>query len=134
MCTCARCPNPCSTASTSLDADIHAKDGVVRDTRNNFVGMVDSWTLDTLARQSHDRFTARQLPTAPGRLAVGRQTLEKPTILVTNKHILSNGEVPTEGHCALKFGQVVGEPGASGMGETAGLAQLAAAVKVLQAR
>ncbi|QDQ26903.1 PDZ domain-containing protein [Chitinimonas arctica] len=95
-----------------LDAVSQAASGVVIDARNNFGGMVDSWELDTLARKSHYSFTARQLPTAPGRLAVGQQTLEKPTVLLTNKITLSDGEVFTEGYRAMKLGKVVGEPGA----------------------
>ncbi|WP_171013609.1 S41 family peptidase [Chitinivorax sp. B] len=95
-----------------LDRTVHSKQGLVLDARNNYGGMVDSWVLDTLSRRSHFTFTTRQLPTAPGRLAVGQQTLEKSTVLVTNKWTLSDGEVLTEGYRAQRLGQVVGEPGA----------------------
>lgn len=95
-----------------LDAERQAAEGLVLDVRNNYGGMIDSWALDTLARRSHYSFTARALPTAPGRLAVGQQLLERPTVLLTNKITLSDGEVFTEGYRAMGLGRVVGEPGA----------------------
>ncbi|MBB5017927.1 Tol biopolymer transport system component [Chitinivorax tropicus] len=95
-----------------LDRAVQGKQGVIIDVRNNFGGMVDSWMLDTLSRRSHFSFTARQLPTASGRVAVGQYTLEKPTALVTNKWTLSDGEVFTEGYRQQQLGKVIGEPGA----------------------
>src|SRR6185295_2571938 len=41
---------------------------------------------------------------------LGQRSLEKPTVLVTNRHSLSDAEDFTEGYRTLKLGQVVGEP------------------------
>ena len=41
---------------------------------------------------------------------LGQRSLERPTILVTNRHSLSDAEDFTEGYRALKLGKVVGEP------------------------
>jgi C-terminal processing protease CtpA/Prc len=52
----------------------------------------------------------RGLWTVPARSALGQRSLERPTILVTNQHSLSDAEDLTEGYRALKLGKVVGEP------------------------
>ena len=41
---------------------------------------------------------------------LGQRSLERPTILVTNQHSLSDAEDFTEGYRTLKLGKVVGEP------------------------
>ena len=41
---------------------------------------------------------------------LGQRALERPTILVTNQHSLSDAEDFTEGYRTLKLGKVVGEP------------------------
>src|SRR6185295_2920634 len=41
---------------------------------------------------------------------LGQRSLEKPTVLVTNRHSLSDAEDFTEGYRTLKLGKVVGEP------------------------
>ena len=54
--------------------------------------------------------TQRGTPTAPARSALGQRSLEKPSVLVTNQHSLSDAEDFTEGYRAMKLGKVVGEP------------------------
>jgi C-terminal processing protease CtpA/Prc len=93
-----------------LDADNIAKDGVIIDVRNNNGGFVNVYALDVLARQPFLNMTQRGQPTTPARSVLGQRALEKPTILVTNQHSLSDAEDFTEGYRALKLGKVVGEP------------------------
>ena len=95
---------------TDLDADNRAKDGVVVDVRNNNGGFVNDYAIDVLARRGYLQMTPRGLPTAPARTVLGQRSLERPTILVTNQHSLSDAEDFTEGYRTLKLGKVVGEP------------------------
>ncbi|GAB4028779.1 S41 family peptidase [Spirosoma gilvum] len=93
-----------------LDADNHAKEGVVIDVRNNNGGFVNAYALDVFARKGYMTMTPRGLPASPARTQLGQRSLEKPTILVTNQHSLSDAEDFTEGYRSLKLGKVVGEP------------------------
>ena len=93
-----------------LDAANFGKDGVVVDVRNNSGGFVNVYAIDVLARRGYLRMTVRGLPTSPARTILGQRALEHPTILVTNRHSLSDAEDFTEGYRALKLGQVVGQP------------------------
>jgi C-terminal processing protease CtpA/Prc len=52
----------------------------------------------------------RGLWNVPARSNLGQRALEKPTVLVTNQHSLSDAEDFTEGYRSLKLGKVVGEP------------------------
>jgi tricorn protease len=61
----------------------------------------------TAALPEHD---LRQQETSPARSVLGQRSLEKPTVLVTNQHSLSDAEDFTEGYRAMKLGPVVGEP------------------------
>lgn len=54
--------------------------------------------------------TERGRWTVPGRSNLGQRSLERPTVLVTNQHSLSDAEDFTEGYRALSLGKVVGEP------------------------
>lgn len=93
-----------------LDAQNQAKEGVVVDIRNNNGGFINPYVIDILSRRGYLKMTERGLWTVPGRSALGQRSLERPTILVTNQHSLSDAEDLTEGYRALKLGKVVGEP------------------------
>jgi tricorn protease len=93
-----------------LDAENHARDGVVVDVRNNNGGFVNAYALDILSRQPYMTMTVRGLPSAPARTMLGQRALEAPTVLVTNQHSLSDAEDFTEGYKTMKLGTVVGEP------------------------
>ena len=93
-----------------LDADNIARDGVVIDIRNNNGGFVNAYALDVFGRAHYLNMTVRGMPTTPARSALGQRSLEKPTVLVTNQHSLSDAEDFTEGYRAMKLGKVVGEP------------------------
>jgi Tol biopolymer transport system component/C-terminal processing protease CtpA/Prc len=94
-----------------LDADNHAKDGVVIDVRNNNGGFVNVYAIDVLARRSYFDMTLRgSAVRAPSRSILGQRALERPTILLANQHSLSDAEDFTEGYRAHKLGKVVGEP------------------------
>ena len=93
-----------------LDAESHAREGVVLDIRFNNGGFVNGYALDVLSRQPYVLMTRRGVPAVPGRPFLGQRALEAPTILVTNQHTLSDGENFTEGYRTMKLGKVVGEP------------------------
>ena len=93
-----------------LDVENRKKEGVVIDIRNNNGGFVNPYAIDVFARKGYLQFTPRDFGTVPGRSILGQRALEKPTVLVTNLHSLSDAEDFTEGYRALKLGTVVGEP------------------------
>ncbi|MDQ3799892.1 MAG: S41 family peptidase [Acidobacteriota bacterium] len=93
-----------------LDVQNQNKEGVVIDIRNNSGGFINPYVIDVLARRGYLNMKERGLWTVPARTALGQRALERPTILVTNQHSLSDAEDLTEGYRALKLGKVVGEP------------------------
>lgn len=95
---------------TDLDAENHAREGVVVDIRNNNGGFVNVYAIDVLARRGYLTMTPRGQMAAPARSFLGQRALEAPTILVINQHSLSDAEDFTEGYRTLKLGKVVGEP------------------------
>lgn len=95
---------------TDLDAENHDREGVVVDVRNNNGGFVNAYALDVFARKPYLTMQGRGEPATGARSALGQRSLERPTVLVTNQHSLSDAEDFTEGYRAMKLGQVVGEP------------------------
>ena len=93
-----------------LDAENFGKDGVVIDVRNNSGGFVNVYAIDVLARRGYLTMSLRGLDGTPARTVLGQRALNRPTILVTNQHSLSDAEDFTEGYRSLRLGQVVGEP------------------------
>jgi C-terminal processing protease CtpA/Prc len=104
-----------------LDADNHARQGVVVDVRNNNGGFVNVYAIDVFARRGYFNMLARGLPSVSSRTLLGQRALELPTILVTNQHSLSDAEDFTEGYRTLKLGKVVGEPTAGWIIYTGGV-------------
>ena len=93
-----------------LDVENQAKQGVVIDIRNNNGGFINPYVIDVLARRGYLTMQERGLWEVPARSALGQRALERPTVLVTNQHSLSDAEDLTEGYKSLKLGKVVGEP------------------------
>lgn len=93
-----------------LDAENQNKDGVVVDIRNNNGGFINPYVIDILSRRGYMTMKERGLWNVPARSALGQRALEKPTVLLTNQHSLSDAEDMTEGYRTLKLGKVVGEP------------------------
>ena len=93
-----------------LDAENQSRDGVVIDIRNNNGGFINPYVIDVLSRKGYLTMKERGLWNVPGRSALGQRSLEKPTVLITNQHSLSDAEDFTEGYRTLKLGKVVGEP------------------------
>jgi C-terminal processing protease CtpA/Prc len=102
--------NALAQLHVDLDADNHAKQGVVVDVRNNNGGFVNVYAIDVFARRGYMNMTPRGYPSVSSRSPLGQRALELPTILVTNQHSLSDAEDFTEGYRSLKLGKVVGEP------------------------
>ncbi|HEX5706630.1 MAG TPA: S41 family peptidase [Pyrinomonadaceae bacterium] len=93
-----------------LDAENHAREGVVIDVRNNNGGFVNVYAIDVLARRSYLGMQPRGFGRAPARTVLGQRALELPTVLVTNQYSLSDAEDFAEGYRSLGLGRVVGEP------------------------
>ncbi|HEY4643013.1 MAG TPA: LpqB family beta-propeller domain-containing protein, partial [Thermoanaerobaculia bacterium] len=93
-----------------LDAENRTRDGVVIDVRNNNGGFVNVYAIDVLSRRSYLNMTFRGEQATPARTLLGQRALERPTVLVINRHSLSDAEDFTEGYRSLGLGKVVGEP------------------------
>jgi tricorn protease len=104
-----------------LDAENQKREGVVVDVRNNNGGFVNVYAIDVFARRSYFTMTPRGFSTSPSRTVLGQRALELPTILITNRHTLSDGEDFTEGYRSLHLGKVVGEPTAGWIIYTSGV-------------
>jgi Tol biopolymer transport system component len=102
--------NSLSQLYVDLDAENENKNGVVIDIRNNNGGFINPYVVDVLSRRGYLTFQLRDQWKTPARSSLGQRSLERPTILVTNQHSLSDAEDFTEGYRALKLGKVVGEP------------------------
>jgi Tol biopolymer transport system component/C-terminal processing protease CtpA/Prc len=102
--------NALTQLNLDLDAEMHDKDAVVFDVRNNQGGFMNGYALDVLSRRPYVDMVRRGVPSVPGRPVLGQRALEKPTILITSQGTLSDGENFTEGYRTMKLGTVVGEP------------------------
>lgn len=102
--------NSLSQLYIDLDVENEGKDGVVVDVRNNNGGFINPYVIDVLSRRGYLNFKERGFWTVPARTALGQRSLERPTVLLTNQHSLSDAEDFAEGYRALKLGKVVGEP------------------------
>jgi C-terminal processing protease CtpA/Prc len=110
-----------SQLHVDLDADNHARDGVVVDVRNNNGGFVNVYAIDVFARRGYFNMLPRGYPSVSSRTLLGQRALERPTILVTNQHSLSDAEDFSEGYRRLKLGPIVGEPTAGWIIYTGGI-------------
>jgi C-terminal processing protease CtpA/Prc len=113
--------NALTQLQLDLDAENHARDGVVVDVRNNNGGFVNVYAIDVFARRGYFNMQSRGLPAVSSRTSLGQRALELPTILVTNQHSLSDAEDFTEGYRTLNLGKVVGEPTAGWIIYTGGI-------------
>lgn len=102
--------NSLNKLALDLDATTHAKEGVVIDVRNNNGGFVNAYALDILSRRNYLNMQPRGFESAPARAMLGQRSIEKPTVLLTNQHSLSDAEDFSEGYRALGLGKIVGEP------------------------
>jgi tricorn protease len=102
--------NALNQLNLDLDAEMHGKDAVVFDVRNNQGGFMNGYALDVLQRSPYVNMVRRGVPSVPGRPVLGQRALERPTILITSQGTLSDGENFTEGYRTMKLGTVVGEP------------------------
>ena len=93
-----------------LDAENQSKEGVVIDIRNNNGGFINPYVIDVLSRKGYLTMQERGLWNVPARSALGQRALERPTVLITNQHSLSDAEDLSEGYRSLKIGKIVGEP------------------------
>jgi C-terminal processing protease CtpA/Prc len=93
-----------------LDAENMTRDGVVVDIRNNNGGFVNPYALDILSRRHYLNMADRGWPVVNARTSLGQRSLEKPTVLITNQHSLSDAEDMSEGYRSLGLGPIVGEP------------------------
>ena len=93
-----------------LDVQNQGRGGVVVDIRNNNGGFINPYVIDVLSRRGYLTMKERGLWNVPARSNLGQRALERPTILITNQHSLSDAEDLTEGYRSLKIGKTVGEP------------------------
>jgi Tol biopolymer transport system component/C-terminal processing protease CtpA/Prc len=96
--------------AVDLDAENATRDGVIVDVRNNNGGFVNAYALDIFTRKPYLNMTFRDHPTASARTLLGQRALQRPTVLITNQHSLSDAEDFSEGYRALGLGKIVGEP------------------------
>jgi Tol biopolymer transport system component/C-terminal processing protease CtpA/Prc len=93
-----------------LDAETHSKDGVVVDVRYNNGGHTATFMIDVLMRRLALRSGFRDKGSLDASHMAGNRVLNKPTVLVTNEHSVSNAEIFAESYRQLGLGKIVGKP------------------------
>ncbi len=93
-----------------LDDEAQGKEGVIVDIRNNNGGFVNAYALDVFSRRPYLTMQYRGRREVGARSQLGQRVFDRPTVLVTNQHSLSDAEDFTEGYRTLGLGKVVGEP------------------------
>ena len=78
-----------------LDAENRMHEGVVIDLRDHHGGFVNPYSIDVFARRSYLTMIGRDFPPSPARSILGQRALERPTVLVINRHSLSDAEDST---------------------------------------
>lgn len=92
-----------------LDSPMYSRKGVVIDIRNNYGGALDGHVLDVFSRKFYLKNVSRGHAAAWQRHWYGQQAIQLPTVLVTNRHTISDGECFVEGYRAEALGKVMGE-------------------------
>ena len=95
---------------TDLDVQNRLRAGVVVDVRNNEGGFIDPYAVDVLSRREYLSFKSRFGYDSPERTSLGQRALDRPSVLVTNEHSLSDSENFSEAYRQLHAGPIVGTP------------------------
>lgn len=106
--------------AVELDSSIYSRKGVVIDIRNNQGGAMDGHVLDVFSRRQYLKDIFRSTEVWQ-RQYYGQQAIQLPTVLVTNRHTISDGECFVEGYRAEALGVVVGERTAGWVAVTGGV-------------
>jgi tricorn protease len=102
-------PNTINQLAIQLDASTYSRKALVIDIRNNSGGALDGHVLDVFSRRLFLTVTDRERDATWQRHAYGQQAIQLPTVLVTNRHTISDGECFVEGYRAHALGPVIGE-------------------------
>jgi tricorn protease len=102
-------PNTMNQLAIELDSSIYSRKGLVIDIRNNYGGALDGHVLDVFSRKLFLKNVYREHEAMWQRHWYGQQAIQVPTVLVTNRHTISDGECFVEGYRAEALGRVVGE-------------------------
>jgi tricorn protease len=102
-------PNRMNQLAIELDSSIYSRKGLVIDIRNNYGGALDGHVLDVFSRKLFLKNVYREHEAMWQRHWYGQQAIQVPTVLVTNRHTISDGECFVEGYRAEALGRVVGE-------------------------
>jgi C-terminal processing protease CtpA/Prc len=101
--------NTMTQLAIELDSSMYSRKGLVIDIRNNYGGALDGHVLDVFSRKLFLKNVFREHEAMWQRHWYGQQAIQLPTVLVTNRHTISDGECFVEGYRAEALGTVVGE-------------------------
>jgi len=102
-------PDTLSQLAIEVDSSTYSRQGLVIDIRNNYGGAADGHVLDIFSRNLFLKNIFREKEAMWQRHGYGQQAIHLPTVLVTNRHTISDGECFVEGYRAEALGSVVGE-------------------------